>query len=110
VIRRNVENVLPFITTENLLMEAVKRGGDRQQLHELIRVCSMEAAARMNRGGDCDLLRRLAEHPEFCLSGQELEALLVPENYVGRAPEQVSAFLENHRTLWETDRPCGENP
>ncbi|MBQ5428347.1 MAG: adenylosuccinate lyase, partial [Oscillospiraceae bacterium] len=47
VIRRNVENVLPFITTENLLMEAVKRGGDRQQLHELIRVCSMEAAARM---------------------------------------------------------------
>ncbi len=71
VIRRNVENVLPFITTENLLMEAVKRGGDRQQLHELIRVCSMEAAARMNRGEDCDLLRRLAEHPEFCLSGQE---------------------------------------
>ncbi len=110
VIRRNVENVLPFITTENLLMEAVKRGGDRQQLHELIRVCSMEAAARMNRGEDCDLLRRLAEHPEFCLSGQELEALLVPENYVGRAPEQVSAFLETHRSLWETDGPCGENP
>ena len=110
VIRRNVDNVLPFITTENLLMEAVKRGGDRQQLHELIRVCSMEAAARMNRGGDCDLLRRLAEHPEFCLSGQELEALLVPENYVGRAPEQVSAFLETHRSLWETDGPCGGKP
>ena len=44
------------------------------------------------------------------LDAQELEALLVPENYVGRAPEQVSAFLENHRTLWETDRPSGENP
>ena len=64
----------------------------------------------MNRGEDCDLLRRLAEHPEFCLSGQELEALLVPENYVGRAPEQVSAFLETHHSLWETDRPCGETP
>ncbi|MBR4474479.1 MAG: adenylosuccinate lyase [Oscillospiraceae bacterium] len=101
VIAKNVENWLPFITTENLLMEAVKRGGDRQQLHEVIRVCSMEAAARMNRGEDCDLLRRLAGHPEFGLSMQDMEALLVPENYVGRAPEQVAAFLNKYRARWE---------
>ena len=101
VIAKNVENWLPFITTENLLMEAVKRGGDRQQLHEVIRVCSMEAAARMNRGEDCDLLRRLAGHPEFGLSVQDMEALLVPENYVGRAPEQVAAFLNKYRARWE---------
>jgi adenylosuccinate lyase len=101
VIRKNVENVLPFITTENLLMEAVKRGGDRQKLHEVIRGCSMEAAARMNQGEACDLLQRLAQHPEFGLSAQELEALLVPEDYVGRSPEQVTAFLEKYRSRWE---------
>ena len=68
IVDKTVREYLPFIATENLLMEAVKRGGDRQQLHEIIRRCSMEATARMKDGGDCDLLSRLAACPEFGMS------------------------------------------
>ena len=64
ILARTVMEYLPFIATENLLMEAVKRGGDRQQLHEIIRKCSMEATAGMKRGEECDLLARLAAEPE----------------------------------------------
>ncbi|MBQ5406620.1 MAG: adenylosuccinate lyase [Oscillospiraceae bacterium] len=93
VIDRAVREYLPFIATENLLMEAVKRGGDRQQLHEIIRRCSMEATAGMKDGGECDLLRRLAACPAFGMSLPELESLLDPAAYVGRCPQQVEAFL-----------------
>ena len=78
-------------------MEAVKRGGDRQALHEIIRRCSMEATARMRDGGDCDLLSRLAAEPAFGLSETEMAALLEPARYIGRCPEQVTAFLESHK-------------
>ena len=94
IVERAVRDCLPFIATENLLMEAVKRGGDRQQLHELIRRCSMETAAAMKEGGDCDLPARLAVCPEFGLSREELETLLEPGAYIGRCPQQVDAFLK----------------
>ena len=87
IVDKTVREYLPFIATENLLMEAVKRGGDRQQLHEIIRRCSMEATARMKDGGDCDLLSRLAACPEFGMSEAELEALLEPCNYTGRCEQ-----------------------
>ena len=95
IVDKTVREYLPFIATENLLMEAVKRGGDRQQLHEIIRRCSMEATARMKDGGDCDLLSRLAACPEFGMSEAELEALLEPCNYTGRCKQQVEAFLSS---------------
>ena len=100
IIDRTVREYLPFIATENLLMEGVKRGGDRQQLHELIRRCSMESVAVMREGLPCDLLSRLAQQPEFGLSENELNALLDPAAFIGRAPQQVERFLARFRPLW----------
>jgi adenylosuccinate lyase len=89
-----VREYLPFLATENLLMEAVKRGGDRQQLHEIICRCSMEATANMKNGEPCDLLQRLSREPAFGLSEGELNELLDPLLYIGRCPEQVERFLQ----------------
>ena len=94
IVERTVREYLPFMTTENLMMEGVKRGGDRQALHEIIRTCSMEATAQMKNGGTCDLLERLSKRPEFGMTPEEMEALLDPKLYVGRCPEQVDRFLE----------------
>lgn len=94
IVARTVEEYLPFIATENLLMEAVKQGGDRQELHEVIRTCSMEATARMKEGLNCDLLERLAKHPAFPLSRGEMTRLLQGELYIGRCPEQVENYLK----------------
>ena len=99
VIDRAIRDQLPFVATENLLMEAVKRGGDRQALHEIIRRCSMEAAAKMKNGEPYDLLARLASIPLFGLSAEEMQSILDPKLYIGRCPEQVSAFLEKVRPL-----------
>jgi adenylosuccinate lyase len=101
IVARTLREYLPFIATENLLMEAVKKGGDRQVLHEIIRRNSMEATARMKEGEDCDLLERLAAEGSFGLSLAEMEALLDPQKYIGRCPEQVTAFLEKLRPLLE---------
>ena len=101
IIERAVREYLPFIATENLLMEAVKRGGDRQALHEIIRRASMEAAARMKEGVDCDLLSRLASERDFGLTEAEMNALLEPGRYIGRCPEQVEAFLRKLRPVLE---------
>ena len=92
---------LPFIATENLLMEAVKRGGNRQDLHEIIRRCSMEATARMKNGEPCDLLERLAKEPQFGLSAEEMDSVLDPKLYIGRCPKQVEAFLAKIAPLLE---------
>lgn len=81
------------MATENLMMEAVKRGGDRQQLHEVIRRHSMAATARMKEGHPCDLLDRLAADPAFGLTRPELEALMDPQRYIGRCPQQVAPVL-----------------
>jgi adenylosuccinate lyase len=92
VIARHVADELPFMATENLLMEAVTRGGDRQALHERIRVHSMAAIAKLKEGAPRnDLIERIAADPAF--SGVPVEDLLDPSRYVGRAPEQVESFL-----------------
>ncbi len=93
IVERTVREYLPFMTTENLMMEAVKRGGNRQELHEVIRKCSMEATAKMKNGEDCDLLVRLSEAPEFGMTLEEMERLLNPMDYIGRCPQQVENYL-----------------
>ena len=93
IVERTVREYLPFMTTENLMMEAVKRGGNRQELHEVIRKCSMEATAKMKNGEACDLLVRLSEAPEFGMTLEEMERLLNPIDYIGRCPQQVESYL-----------------
>lgn len=94
VIDRNLRRELPFMATENIMMDCVKRGGDRQVLHERIRVHSMEAARRVKQGdGANDLLERIAGDPTFGVSLKDLESVLEPARYVGRAPEQTADFL-----------------
>ena len=94
IVERTVREYLPFMTSENLMMEAVKRGGNRQELHEIIRTCSMEATARMKNGESCNLLELLSQRKEFGMTPEEMEALLDPKLYVGRCPQQVDAFLK----------------
>ena len=97
IVERTVREYLPFMTTENLMMEAVKRGGNRQELHEVIRKCSMEATARMKNGEDCDLLERLSQAPEFGMTLEEMQTLLNPADYIGRCRQQVEAYLAEVR-------------
>ena len=99
IVERTVREYLPFMTTENLMMEAVKRGGNRQELHEIIRTCSMEATAKMKNGEDCDLLERLAQKKEFGMTLEEMNALLTPGAYIGRCREQVETFLKETAPL-----------
>ena len=94
IVEKTVREYLPFIATENLMMEGVKRGGDRQQLHEIIRACSMDATARMKNGESWDLLADLAGHPEFGMTKQEMEAILDPMLYTGRCAEQVESYVK----------------
>ena len=94
IVDRFVRENLPFIATENLMMEAVKRGKNRQEIHEIIRTASMEAVREMKEGKPCDLLSRLAERPEFGMTREEMEAMLAPALYIGRAPHQVDVYLE----------------
>ena len=94
MIEKHLREELPFMATENILMDGVKRGGDRQELHEKIRSYSMEAGLRVKRDGlDNDLLQRIAEDPEFPLEKADLEELLIPEKYIGRCKEQVEDFI-----------------
>lgn len=99
VIEKSVRAYLPFIATENILMEAVKRGGDRQAVHETLRRHTNEATAAMKAGEECDLLASLAAQPELGLSEAELQTLLDPTVYIGRCPEQVERYLEEIRPL-----------
>jgi len=95
VIERHVRAELPFMATENILMARVKRGGDRQELHEVIRRHSQAAARRVKEeGGDNDLLERLAQDPAIGMSLDEINAILDIRQFVGRAPEQVIEFVE----------------
>jgi len=99
IIEKTVREYLPFIATENLMMEAVKRGADRQKVHEIIRRCSMEAIERMKNGEECDLTSRLSGVAEFGLTEAEIKGLLDPKLYIGRCPEQVERFLQKVRPL-----------
>ncbi len=96
MIEQRLMNELPFMATENIMMDAVKyRGGDRQALHERIRVHSMEAGKQVKSGGQNDLVDRIASDPAFGMTKEEILALLKPENFVGLAPVQVEDFLKN---------------
>ena len=94
VIYKHFMAEIPFMATENIMMDAVKRGGDRQELHEKIRQHSM-AASRVvkEEGGENDLLERIANDKSFGVTLEELEAILQPSKYVGRAPQQTTDFL-----------------
>ena len=96
IIEKRIMAELPFMATENILMEAVKKGGDRQELHEVIRVLSHEAAAVVKQeGGDNDLLERIIKSPSFNLTQDDLKTVLDTRKFVGRAPEQVVDFVQN---------------
>ena len=99
IVEKTVREYLPFIATENLMMEGVKRGGNRQELHEIIRKCSMDATAKMKNGETWDLLADLAEYGEFGMTKQEMEAVLDPVRYIGRCPEQVDRFLASIQNM-----------
>ncbi len=96
VIEKHLRAELPFMATENIMMDAVKRGGNRQELHERVRVHSMAASKRIKEeGADCDLLERIAGDPVFGVTLEELREMISPEKYVGCAPMQVEAFLKD---------------
>ncbi len=97
VIDRHLRSELPFMVTENIMMDAVKAGGNRQELHESIRKLSMEAGAHVKRDGlDNDLLELIAASDDFDLTIEELNEYMVPSDYTGRSAEQVSAYLSDH--------------
>ena len=94
VVRRRVMEKLPFMATENVMMEAVKRGGNRQELHEALRTHSHAAAAKVKlEGGQNDLIDRIVADPLFPLTREEIEAILQPEKFIGRSREQVEEYL-----------------
>lgn len=96
VIEKRLMSELPFMATENIMMDAVKAGGDRQELHERIRELSMEAGRNVKEKGlDNNLLELIADDPAFGLSLDELKKTMEPSKYVGRAPIQVEAYLDN---------------
>ncbi len=108
VIEKHINEELPFMATENIIMEAVKRGGNRQELHEEIRVLSMEAAEQVKKFGmHNDLIERMSNSSVINMSKEEIEATINPANYTGRAPQQVEEFyneaikpiLEENRDL-----------
>lgn len=97
VITQHIMNEIPFMATENILMEAVKKGGDRQELHEKIREHSMEAGRRVkDEGLDNDLLSRIAADDTFGLTLEDIQNLLAPEDYIGRSAEQTRELVEEY--------------
>ena len=96
VIRKHMMAELPFMATENIMMDAVKKGGDRQELHEKIRQLSMEAGKNVKQEGkENNLLELIAADSSFNLTLEELQANMDPAKYVGRAPYQVDVFLRD---------------
>ncbi len=96
VIEKHIGEELPFMATENIIMEAVKRGGNRQELHEEIRVLSMQAAEQVKKFGNRnDLIERMSESKVINMSKEEILETVNPVNYVGRAPQQVEEFYND---------------
>ena len=94
MIEKRVMENLPFMATEDIIMESVKAGGDRQEIHERVRVHSQAAATRMKAEGlESDLMERIAADPAFPIDHEALTALLAPEKYTGRAEEQTERFI-----------------
>ena len=97
VINQHILNELPFMATENILMEAVKRGGDRQELHERIRIHSMEAGKAVKvEGLPNDLIDRIINDDSFNIDKDEILSMLKPENFIGRSPKQVTEFIDQY--------------
>ncbi|MEA3423909.1 MAG: adenylosuccinate lyase [Bacillota bacterium] len=97
VIEKHVMSELPFMATENIIMEAVKKGGDRQELHEAIRIHSMEAGKQVKEYGlENDLLERIFKNPIFKLNENDISKLLNPNDYIGRSSEQVDEFIKEN--------------
>ena len=90
------------------MMAAVKRGGDRQQLHEIIREASMQETAKMKNGESWDLVAQLAARPEFGKTAEEIRAALAPNRYIGRSPEQAAAMTSACRALIGADAQQAE--
>ena len=99
-------NELPFMATENIMMRAVEKGGDRQELHERIRQHSVAAGKIIKEeGGENDLVDRIAADPMFMTTKEEIMATLEPERFIGRCPEQVDEFLNGFiRPLLDANR------
>ena len=113
VIEKRLLSELPFMATENILMEAVKHGGDRQELHERIRELSMEAGKRVKvEGKDNNLLELIAADPVFNLSEDKLKEAMNPKLYVGRSSEQVVEFIDEYISpiLEKFSSDLGEKP
>ena len=110
VIEKHIMEELPFMASENIMMDAVKRGGDRQELHERIRVHSQEAGRNVKDFGlTNNLIDLLASDPMFGLSREELSAHMEPSRYIGRCPEQVTDFLNDYvRPVLEANRSALE--
>lgn len=97
VIAAHVNSELPFMATENILMECVKRGGDRQELHERIRVHSIEAARQVKEfGNKNDLIERILNDDYFPLTNEEVLSIIDPSKFTGRASGQVSDFINEY--------------
>ena len=106
VIRQRVMNELPFMATENIMMDAVKKGGNRQELHERLRVHAQAAARHVKEdGGANDLIDRVCADPAFGLTRAEIDAVLSPEHFTGRSAEQVTEYLDGMiRPLLEREK------
>lgn len=97
VIERRIHQELPFMATENIIMAMVKKGGDRQECHEHIRVLSHEAGAVVKQeGGENDLIERIRNNPYFKPIWDDLNSLMDPSTFIGRAPQQVDRFLKDY--------------
>lgn len=96
IIEKRVSEELVFMATENILMDSVKKGGDRQELHERIRKHSMEVSYNIKLGKENDLVYRIANDCLFNMTAEEIETTLNPKNYVGRAPEQTEEYLKDN--------------
>jgi len=94
VIKKHIMEEIPFMATEKILMEAVKRGGDRQELHEKIRLLSIEASKQVKEEGkENDLIKRISNDPDFNLNNSEITSILEPKNFIGRSKEQVEEYI-----------------
>lgn len=97
VINKRIMSELPFMATENIMMDAVKNGGDRQELHERIREHSMDAGRVVKeQGGENDLIDRIVADPAFNLTHDDVNKILVPENFIGRSVSQVEEFVKDY--------------
>ena len=105
VIKKHVKTELPFMATENILMECVKNGGNRQELHEKIRVHSMEAGKQVKMyGKENDLLKRIREDDSFAAVNDHLDEIVNPKNFIGRAPKQVVEYVGSLKKIFNENK------